>query len=140
MSEQKQPQVGVSVIIIKDGKVLLGKRKGSHGAGTWAFPGGLIEKNEGFEQTCKREVKEETDLEIEVLNKNPVSITNDIFEKEKKHYITLFFRAKITSGKVKVLEPDKCESWEWFSWAFLPEPLFLPIKNLIKQEYNPLKK
>jgi 8-oxo-dGTP diphosphatase len=35
-----RPKVGVGVCIVKDNKVLLGKRKNSHGDGTWAFPGG----------------------------------------------------------------------------------------------------
>lgn len=137
MTEQKQPQVGVSVIIIKENKVLLGKRKGSHGSGTWAFPGGLIKKWESFEETCKREVKEETNLDIKLIDKNPIAITNDFFKDENKHYITLFFRAEIISGELKLLEPEKAEEWKWFSWSELPEPLFIPVRNLVKLGYNP---
>ncbi|WP_134596929.1 NUDIX domain-containing protein, partial [Pseudomonas aeruginosa] len=37
------PQVGVGVLILRDGKVLLGRRKGSHGAGCWSAPGGHLE-------------------------------------------------------------------------------------------------
>lgn len=36
--ENNRPKVGVGVAIIKDGKVLLGKRKNAHGEGTWSFP------------------------------------------------------------------------------------------------------
>ena len=36
------------------------------------------------------------------------------------------------------MEPEKCEKWEWFEWNNLPEPLFLPIQNLLKQKFNPL--
>jgi 8-oxo-dGTP diphosphatase len=46
---EKRPLIGVSVIIIKDNQVLLGKRKNSHGSGTWAFPGGHLEFNETIE-------------------------------------------------------------------------------------------
>ena len=46
---QPQTRVGIGVIILKDGKVLLGKRKGSHGAGEYAFPGGHLEYMESFD-------------------------------------------------------------------------------------------
>lgn len=36
-----QPRIGVGVLIFRDGKLLLGKRKGSHGAGHWSAPGGI---------------------------------------------------------------------------------------------------
>ena len=37
------PRVGIAAIVKKDNKVLLGKRKGSHGSGAWNFPGGHLE-------------------------------------------------------------------------------------------------
>ncbi|MBU0894746.1 MAG: NUDIX domain-containing protein [Nanoarchaeota archaeon] len=138
MSNQIRPRVGVSVIIIKDNKVLLGKRIGSHGQGTWAFPGGHIELFNNLIDTCIKEVKEETDLDINIIDANPVAVTNDFFTKNNKHYITLFFRAKIINEKEpKLTEPDKCEGWYWFSWNELPSPLFIPIQNLLKQNFKP---
>jgi 8-oxo-dGTP diphosphatase len=53
MSEAKFPRVGVGVIIIKNNKVLLLKRKASHGIGTWAFVGGHLEFNETLEECAK---------------------------------------------------------------------------------------
>ena len=43
---EKQVRVGVGVIIRKNDQVLLGERKGAHGEGTWAFPGGHLEFGE----------------------------------------------------------------------------------------------
>jgi len=128
-------QVAVAVIIIKDGKVLLGKRRGAHGEGTWAFPGGHLEYFEDLESCAKREVLEETGLRIK--NLRMVGITNDIFKEEDKHYITIYFVAEPETGEPEVKEPDKCEAWEWFEWDKLPEPLFLPIRNLLKTDFNP---
>ena len=130
----EKPGVGVGVIINHDGKILFGKRKSNHGYGTWGFPGGKIEMYESFSQVCKREVKEETNYEIELLSDRPVAVTNDIFSSSGMHYVTLFFSAKITSGLLKLMEPDECEEWRWFSQ--LPSPLFFPVQDLIKQGYT----
>lgn len=60
--------VGVGVMIFdKDGMILLGKRKGSHGAGEYSFPGGHLEYGESFEECAKREVMEECGIEIKNL-------------------------------------------------------------------------
>ena len=133
----ERPKVGVGVIIMKDGKFLLGKRKNAHGEGSWAFPGGHLEFNETPEQCAIRETEEETGLILD--NIVQVEFTNDIFEKENKHYITLFVLAKEFKGDVKIMEPNKCEKWEWFSWDDLPNPLFLTIENLIKKGFDPRK-
>ncbi len=132
-----RPKVGIGVIVVKDGKILIGKRKNAHGEGSWAFPGGHLEFNEFWEECAKREVMEETGIEITNLRFG--TATNDIFEKENKHYITIFMVADFASGTVEIKEPHKCEKWEWFSWNELPQPLFVPFQNLLKTKFNPLK-
>jgi 8-oxo-dGTP diphosphatase len=130
-----RPEIGVGVCLIKDGKVLLGKRTNAHGDGSWSFPGGHLEMYETWENCAEREVLEETDLKIK--NTRFADVTNDIFPEEEKHYITLFIIADYDSGQLKTMEPEKCSEWNWFSWRKLPQPLFLPIRNLIKQGFNP---
>lgn len=134
---ENRPKIGIGVIVIKDGKVLLGKRKDAHGEGSWGFPGGHLEFNEEVEECAIREVKEETGISIKNIRKG--TFTNDIFKKEGKHYVTLLVISDFASGKVRVMEPEKCENWEWFEWDSLPQPLFIPIQSLLKQKFNPLK-
>jgi 8-oxo-dGTP diphosphatase len=131
---EKRPFVGVAIIVIKEDKVLLGKRKNSHGSGTWQFPGGHLEFNESIKDCARRELFEETGIKIKNISFGPY--TNDIFQKEKKHYITLFVVADYDSGVLELKEPEKCEKWDWFEWSHLPEPSFLPIKNLLKQNFK----
>lgn len=129
------PKVGVGVIVMRDGKVLMHERIGSHGANTWSFPGGHLEFGEAIEDCARREVREETGLEIAKLRIGPY--TNDVFAGEGKHYVTLFVLADWVRGEAQVLEPEKCERWEWREWTNMPEPLFLPIRHLRKQGFNP---
>ena len=132
----KRPLIGVGVIVVRDDKVLLGLRKGSHGDGTWHFPGGHLEFGESVEDCARREVLEETGLRADLIEPGPY--TNDIFKKEDKHYITLFAITEIEEGEPKVMEPEKCECWKWFSWNNLPQPLFIPIENLAATGFSPL--
>ena len=134
MSER--PKVGVGVIIIKDGKILLGKRKNVHGEGSWSFPGGYLEFNESWEDCASRETMEETGVAIKNIRFS--TVTNDIFQVEEKHYVTIFMLANYDFGEVKIMEPEKCEKWEWFFWNQLPQPLFIPVQNLLKRGFNPI--
>ncbi|MBI5228578.1 NUDIX domain-containing protein [Candidatus Micrarchaeota archaeon] len=135
--EKKRPFIGIGVIVIRDGRVLLGKRRNAHGEGTWCFPGGHLEFNEEPEAAAERETREETGIQIMNVRRGP--FTNDFFEHEGKHYITLYLIAEWASGEPMVMEPQKCEAWDWFEWDSLPSPLFLCVENLLKQGFNPLK-
>ncbi len=125
------------MIVRRNNTVLLGRRIGdTHGAGHWQFPGGHLEPFETVEHCAEREVREETGLELTVTHLGP--FTNDIFESERRHYITLFVVADAPTGDPVVREPQKCAEWQWFSWEALPSPLFLPIEHLLAQDYRPV--
>src|SRR5688572_32057853 len=115
--------------------VLLGQRKGSHGAGTWALPGGHLEFGESVEECAAREVKEETGLAVQGFLRGPY--TNDLFASEAKHYVTLFVVARSVAGEPQLLEPHKCSSWQWFRWSELPQPLFQPLASLVGSGWSP---
>ncbi len=134
-NEARQPLVGVGVIILRERRILLGRRRNAHGAGDWSPPGGKLDFGETPEQCAVREVREETGLTIE--NVRLVSVTNDLFLSEQKHFVTLFMMADCPAGTPELLEPDKCEGWGWFEWTTLPEPLFLPLRNLLQQQFDP---
>ena len=130
-----EPKVGVGVIVRRSGRVLLGRRKGAHGAGTWQFPGGHLKYGESVQECARRELREETGLLLEELQLGPY--TNDIFDEENRHYITLYAIGDLLKGDPELREPEKCEAWRWFEWSALPRPLFLPIQNLLKLGYDP---
>lgn len=133
MVEMKRPRVGVAVCINKEKYILLGRRIGSHGDGTWSFPGGNLEPGETIIGCAVREVAEETGMEI--VKPKIVTITEDFFLDKGLHYITVFVRADAADSRYpQLLEPKKCASWRWFMPYDLPKPLFQPIENLMKED------
>ena len=123
------PKVGVGVMVIKNGKVLLGRRNGSHGKGQYAWPGGHMEYMESFEQTAKREVMEETGMEI--TNVRFLRLSN-LKVYKPKHYVDVGLIADWKSGEPKIMEPEKCEGWAWYDLEHLPQPLFETIPSYIE--------
>jgi 8-oxo-dGTP diphosphatase len=132
----RRPLVGVAVFVLDRGRVLLGKRRGSHGAGSWALPGGHLEWGETVEACARREVLEETGLELADVRNGP--FTSDVFP-EGKHYVTLFLLARRAGGELVLREPSKCERWDVFAWDALPEPLFLPLATLRATGFDPTR-
>lgn len=126
---QERPKIGVGVCIFKENQVLMGLRKNAHGAQTWAFPGGHLEFGETVQECARREVLEETGLQLGLIKQGPYS--QDIFIAENKHYITLIMIGEYTGGEPLILEPHKCQEWRWFDWGCWPDNLFLTNQNLI---------
>lgn len=131
MMSSVRPLVGVGVLITKDAKILMGKRKNAHGDGTWAPPGGHLEYGETPQEGAQREVREETGLIVNTMRW--LTFTNDMFIEAKKQYITLYFVTEYISGTPQILEPDKCTALAWFAFDELPSPLFLSFQNFLKQ-------
>ena len=123
--EIQRPKVGVAVMILKEGKVLLGKRKGSHGEGEFAFPGGHLEYMESFEECIKREIAEERGIEIKNIR---FQCLVNLIEYAPKHFVHIGLVADFKSGEPRVLEPDKSESWLFYDMDNLPTPLFKTCK------------
>lgn len=129
-----QQFIGVGVIVEKDGRVLLGKRMGSHGAGEWGLPGGHLDPGEEVEVCAVREVAEETGLAVSGISREGFSET--IYPDKQRQYVTLFVKAETFSGEPQNCEPDKCEEWRWCDPENLPLPLFAPLQSFLEQGYT----
>jgi 8-oxo-dGTP diphosphatase len=132
-NQEKHPRIGIGVFVFKNNKFLMGKRMGSHGEGSWSIPGGHLEFGESFADTAAREVLEETGLHIKNIRFG--AVTNDYFEKEGKHYVTIWMLSDYESGEATILEPDKYVDQNWFDFDTLPTPLFLPWQQLLVSEF-----
>ncbi len=120
-------KIGCGIIIKNQDQILFGKRKGSYGAGTWALPGGHLEYQEKLIDAAKRELKEELDIHADDLR--IVAISDDLGQ---RHYIHVTFLLNGYEGPIKLVEPDKCEEWKFFSIHDLPQPLFHPHQKILQ--------
>ena len=127
-------RVGVaSWILNPNGAVLIGRRVGSHGAGTWAPPGGHMEFGESPKETAIRETAEETGLILPPSDVKIVGITNDIFDSENKHYVTIHCVTLFNLfTSVQVMEPNRCTEWWWAYPTRMPDNMFPPAAKFIK--------
>ncbi|KAJ6013118.1 NUDIX hydrolase, partial [Penicillium canescens] len=118
-----EPKVGVSVFVRNNrGEFVLGKRRGSIGAGTWGLPGGHLEFGESFETCAAREVLEETGLIVHDLRF--LAVVNSVMHAEGKHYAVVFVEGYVSeaaggAAQPRMLEPESCTAWEWVSWGDL---------------------
>lgn len=117
---QGQQPLGVCALLFNsEGKLLLGKRKNSYGAGHYGVPGGRVEVNEPLEAAVQREVQEETALQLE----NPLFVGVIRENQGSYDFIHLVFAFFEVNEPPILCEPDKSEAWEWFSLKHLPEPI-----------------
>jgi ADP-ribose pyrophosphatase len=94
------PLIGVGAVAIRNGKILVVKRAFEPGAGKWSIPGGLVELGETLSEACAREMKEETGVEIDVLELINVfdMIDRDESGRIKWHYVLVDFLVKPVGG------------------------------------------
>ena len=130
--------VGCGAFILNDNdELLLHRRNKAPEKGYWSIPGGSLEMFETFEQAVVREVKEETDLDVEVVRL--VGLCNHIVNienEEKVHWVTPSYLCKILSGTAKITEPGKHTEIGWFKLDNLPEDLTITTKKAIRDYDN----
>jgi 8-oxo-dGTP diphosphatase len=124
----QNPAPTVSILVVDGDRVLLGKRGGSPGKGSWSLPSGYIDYEEDFLTTAIRETKEETGLDIKVD-----SIINVVssFVSPRFHFLGIYVVAQVIGGKL--VAGDDLEAVEWFPVVGpLPEMGFQEDVDIIK--------
>ena len=105
----KEPKVGVGfgVMLLKNRKILLGKRNEDakkadselRGEGTWTMPGGKLEYQESFEEGARREVMEETGIILKDVK--VICVNND--KNESAHFVTIGLFSEDFEGEAKTI-------------------------------------
>jgi len=135
-----QQKILVTAIIIKDGKVLMQRRtdKLKTHEGKWTTPGGFVEVNERPEYAIVREVKEELDVDIEVVAVIP-AINSFPNHKDKYHMVYLAYECEIISGTPRNIDDeDDISEIGWFSVEEMSSENTIrgtlpPIQKLLEQ-------
>jgi 8-oxo-dGTP diphosphatase len=136
MDQPKKVGVGLGVLILKNRKILLGKRSEDPTKsdselqleGSWTMPGGKIEYGEGFKECAKRETMEETGIVLKSVK--IICVNND--KNEHAHFVTVGAFSDDFLGEAKVMEPDEITEWKWFSLNDLPKNMYFPSKRLLE--------
>jgi 8-oxo-dGTP diphosphatase len=124
---------GVGVLVVRDGQLLLGRRRSPQGRGTWSPPGGKTEDGETAEEAARRELVEETGLVGAVPQ--VVAETLDTFPSGDT-WRTSWVLMEWVSGEPEVVAADEQDSWGWYPWDRLPAPLFLPMASLVASGFS----
>jgi len=99
----EQPIVGVGAAVVDAGRILLARRGKEPARGWWTFPGGVVELGESVEDAVRREVLEETGLEIELERLLVVvdRIERDADGRVLYHYIIIDYLARPVGGSLR---------------------------------------
>ena len=125
--------VGAAVLIVdSEERLLLMKRSDS---GCWGHPGGAMELGEVVEMAARREVREETGLELGELTLFGVFSGPDLFYRypngDEVYIVTIVYLAREPRGEVRL--NDEHTEWGWFALASLPENISPPMKPVVRE-------
>lgn len=126
-----RPMVTADVVLLTTEPrphVLLIRRKNDPFAGHWAFPGGFIEMDETLEQSARRELKEETGLEVKKLL--PLGTYGDPGRDPRGRTITIAYVAYVNRKSMNAVAADDAAEVEWFFADRPPELAFDHAKIL----------
>jgi ADP-ribose pyrophosphatase YjhB (NUDIX family) len=98
------PIVSVEAVIVMDKSLLLLKRTNQPAQGQWWFPGGRIKKEESLEEALRREIKEETGLELATYKL--INVYSRVFP--ERHDITIAYLCKCKESKI-ILDKEHSE-------------------------------
>lgn len=107
---ENMPIVGLEAVVLCGEKVLLLRRNNPPAQGEWWFPGGRLRKGESFEDALRREVKEETGLNVKPIKF--VGVYNRVFP--ERHDVALVFLCKIQDKVFDIKLNDEHSEFKFF--------------------------
>ena len=115
----QRPFLAVSAAILRGGKVLIVRRARKPALGVYTLPGGVVEAGETLEDAIRREVREETALEIEpvTLAGHREVIIRDAQDRTERHFVIMCFASRWLSGEPHL--NDELDEARWIDPAEL---------------------
>lgn len=124
-----------SVFVVKNAKVMMGKRKDDPQKGTWDIPGGFLNYGEHPEDGAKRELKEETGVDIKLIKLLGVYMDKYMFQGETLRTLNFIYVGSIKSG-----EPNPSDDVEEIKWFDIAKPIPNIAFPLIEKGLKDLRK
>jgi 8-oxo-dGTP diphosphatase len=119
------PRVGVGAVVLHEGRVLLVRRGRAPALGLWSVPGGLVELGETTVDAARREVEEETGLDVRIAGLVGVldRVTRDAEGRVRYHWVLIDYLAVPESIDTLTAGSDAAE----VRWVTIDEVDRLPI-------------
>jgi len=114
--DYQNPKPCVAILIVRDDKLLLARRRWEPAKGEWDIPGGFVDRGESAEEAVAREACEETTLRVRVTEY--LGSVPDVYGSRQAPTISLCFLVEILAGEPKAR--SDVEKLEWFSLDELP--------------------
>jgi len=124
---------GVAILVVKGNQLLLGRRMNTTHADFLALPGGQIDEGENILATAKRELHEETALEMIVGEVIAITSTR---HKDGSLFFGFGVLCSEYQGELKNNEPEKCAGWEFYDLSNLPNDIFSSHQAFITNYLN----
>ena len=126
MPEQKNPSPTVDVVIQLPGdRVVLVRRKNPPPG--WALPGGFVDEGETVEAAAVREAKEETGLDVELVDL--VFVYSDPRRDPRRHTMSVVFLGRADGTPLGADDADEARA---FRWDALPSPLAFDHAEILR--------
>lgn len=131
-TQKERPAVGVATVVVKDGKILIGKdtRKGE---AVYGVPGGHWESGETLKACAAREVKEESG--VECADVQLISVYDFYRADKDKSYVTIGMKADYASGELTDLHEEGRLDWAWYAPAEALELNLFPADKVLIERY-----
>jgi ADP-ribose pyrophosphatase YjhB (NUDIX family) len=118
--------VGCGAAILREGRILLVKRRKAPEAGCWSLVGGKVDFLERAEQAALRETYEEVGVALDL---GPLLCLVQTIGVDGQHWVSPVYRASLKGGEPVNREPDKIAAIGWFALDDPPEPLALAARE-----------
>jgi 8-oxo-dGTP diphosphatase len=131
-------KTSTAIIPYPQEKILLVKRDTVPFKGYWALPGGRMDPGETIEQTCMREVKEETGLDVTIIRKVGEYHEQGIKDDVEYDYYPTCFVVKVVGGETKK-QDSEIQEIKLFSLEEMPNPLAFEHSQMIQDYLKTIK-